>query len=113
MWQYCVAAVAMALAALNETMFQDRCSYAHTLLLATFYVRCFIFRNVAMATAATQYCHICDHDNESKLTVAYIVSFSAANLLDSETLTVTIVICYSLASSRYKLISNWIRDAYF
>ena len=24
-----------------------------------------------MATAATQYCHICDHDNESKLTVAW------------------------------------------
>ena len=55
----------------NETIFQDDCSYTCTLVLVIFYVRCFVFRNVAMATAATQYCNICDHDNESKLAVIW------------------------------------------
>ena len=51
----------------NKTIFQDGCSYACTLLLAIVYVRCFLFRNVDMATATTQCCNICDHDIESKL----------------------------------------------
>jgi len=59
------------LATSNKTIFQDGCSYACTLLLVIFYVRCFVFRNVAMATAATQYCNICDHDNESNLSATW------------------------------------------
>jgi secreted Zn-dependent insulinase-like peptidase len=36
-------------------------------MLTIFYVPCFVFRYVDMATATTQYCNICDHDNESKI----------------------------------------------
>jgi hypothetical protein len=50
----------------KKTIFQEGCSYACTLLLAIVYVRCFLFRNVDMATATAQCCSICDHDNESK-----------------------------------------------
>jgi hypothetical protein len=55
----------------NKAIFQDGCSYAFTLLLAIVYLRCFRFRNVDMATATTQCCNICDHDNESKLAATW------------------------------------------
>ena len=55
----------------KKTIFQDGCSYACTLLLAIVDVRCFLFRNVDMATATTQCCNICDHDNESKLAATW------------------------------------------
>ena len=40
-------------------------------LMHLYYVRCFLFRNVDMATATTQICNICDHDNESKLAATW------------------------------------------
>ena len=40
-------------------------------LMHVHYVRCFIFRNVDMATATTPFCNICDHDNESKLAATW------------------------------------------
>ena len=55
----------------NETVFQDSCSYTYTLILPIVYVRSFLFRNLDMATAATQCCSICDHDNESKLAATW------------------------------------------
>jgi hypothetical protein len=40
-------------------------------LMHVHYVRCFLFRNVDMATATTPFCNICDHDNESKLAATW------------------------------------------
>ncbi len=40
-------------------------------MLPIFYVPCIVFRYVDMATTTTQYCNICDHDNESKLAATW------------------------------------------
>ena len=55
----------------KKTIFQDGCSYACTLLLVIVYVRFFLFRNVDMATATTQCCNICNHENTSKLAATW------------------------------------------
>ena len=46
------------------------------------YVRCFLFRNVDMATATTQCCNICDHDNEYKLAATWCLE--CEDLLSTE-----------------------------
>jgi hypothetical protein len=69
--QFRFVVMSNTLATSNKTIFQDGWSYACTLLLAIVYERCFLFRNVDMATATTQCCNICDHDNESKLAATW------------------------------------------
>jgi hypothetical protein len=58
----------------NQMVWQNRAkqyfkmaALIHVHVLVIFYFPCFVFRYVDMSTAVTEYCNICEHDNESKL----------------------------------------------